>query len=185
MALITPSKLVKLVLATAFVCMIVLHVRFWDTSEDRGKIKVFKETTQKVVENPTEITSEDKLLTRKLPEVEEPKTDKAKPTVASDSESVRDEALNESLSYIIRDINRRQLIRNGDKFPSNGNGTYDHLFVVQVHDRDHYFQSLIASLRTVQGINKSLLVVSHDYYSKDIFDAVEGIDFMPVSIVTA
>lgn len=103
---------------------------------------------------------------------------------SSGGQDKRDKDFNQSLNFIITDINDKQQIHNIDQFPPSGsNGTsYRHVWAVQVHNRDHYLKYLVDSLKTVRGINSSLLIVSHDFYSKEVFDIVSSIDFMPVSM---
>uniref|UniRef100_A0AC34F0A7 Alpha-1,6-mannosyl-glycoprotein 2-beta-N-acetylglucosaminyltransferase n=1 Tax=Panagrolaimus sp. ES5 TaxID=591445 RepID=A0AC34F0A7_9BILA len=54
------------------------------------------------------------------------------------------------------------------------------LLVVQVHDRLEYLKLLIDSLKNVKGIEKALLVFSHDYFSEDINGLIQNIRFCQV-----
>ena len=81
--------------------------------------------------------------------------------------------------YIAR-VNAAQLIRNSDRFDlPSGNDAL--VIVVQVHDRTEYLKLLIDSLRTAKGIENTLLVFSHDYFSDDVNKLIYEIDFCPVS----
>ncbi|CAN8025810.1 unnamed protein product, partial [Ixodes persulcatus] len=51
----------------------------------------------------------------------------------------------------------------------------DPVILVQVHDRWHYLQHLIESLSRAQGIERALLIISHDYYDSQV-------DFLPSAI---
>lgn len=70
-------------------------------------------------------------------------------------------------------------ILNGDRFPalSSEDGL---VVVVQVHDRVRYLRQLFESLRVARGVANILLVVSHDYFSKELNSAVNSIDFCKV-----
>jgi alpha-1,6-mannosyl-glycoprotein beta-1,2-N-acetylglucosaminyltransferase len=41
------------------------------------------------------------------------------------------------------------------------------VIVVQVHDRANYLKILLDSLRKVKGIEKTLLIISHDVFSQE------------------
>ncbi|EEC15707.1 beta-1,2-N-acetylglucosaminyltransferase II, putative, partial [Ixodes scapularis] len=51
----------------------------------------------------------------------------------------------------------------------------DPVILVQVHDRWHYLQHLLESLSRAQGIEKALLIISHDYYDSHV-------DLLPTTI---
>lgn len=78
----------------------------------------------------------------------------------------------------IRDLvwksNRRKEIRNADRFDLI---SCEVVIVVQVHNRTDYLRHLIESLRKVDGISKALLVFSHDYVSKEIYDVAASVNF--------
>ncbi|KAK7151266.1 hypothetical protein R3I93_012262 [Phoxinus phoxinus] len=76
----------------------------------------------------------------------------------------------------IYDSNYKQFIHNGDKFPLEP----EMVVVVQVHNRPAYLQMLIQSLEKVVGIQNTLLIFSHDYFSEEISDMVKGIAFCRV-----
>lgn len=84
------------------------------------------------------------------------------------------------LNELIRSSNERQFIVNTEKFgPLDRN---DPVLVIQVHNRGQYLAALIESLRRVEGIEKSLVIFSHDIFDVKINSIVEKIDFCKVSI---
>lgn len=199
MAYCTPRKALKVVLFLVFSCFLVINVKFLSVPKTglstslpnipSVTVETIAETKRNVRSNVSPANSSQTaksqgaappILTGKKPEPVEVKVQDN-----SSAEKDRDKQFNESLSFIIRDINSKQTIHNIKKFPPSAeNGTaYSHTFAVQVHNRDHYLDYLVSSLRTVTGINQSLLIVSHDYYSKEVFDIISSIDFMPVSMV--
>ncbi|XP_046577049.1 alpha-1,6-mannosyl-glycoprotein 2-beta-N-acetylglucosaminyltransferase-like [Haliotis rubra] len=79
----------------------------------------------------------------------------------------------------VEQINAKQHIMNGEKF--NYKIKPDSVVIlVQVHDRLDILKMQLESFRTNRYINETLLVVSHDYYSKPVFDIIDSIDFCPV-----
>lgn len=85
------------------------------------------------------------------------------------------------LKQLISDLNRKQRVVNQEKFgPLNSS---DPIVVIQVHNRGQYLSSLIDSLRSAQGIQKSLVIFSHDVYDSSINGIVQQIDFCRVSIL--
>jgi alpha-1,6-mannosyl-glycoprotein beta-1,2-N-acetylglucosaminyltransferase len=54
------------------------------------------------------------------------------------------------------------------------------VLVIQVHDRFDYLKLLVDSLKNVKGIEKALLVFSHDFFSEDINNLVQRIRFCQV-----
>ncbi|XP_074285084.1 alpha-1,6-mannosyl-glycoprotein 2-beta-N-acetylglucosaminyltransferase [Silene latifolia] len=79
---------------------------------------------------------------------------------------------------------RNQLIpRNVDLFPSLPN---DHVVIVlYVHNRPQYLKVVVESLSHVDGINETLLIVSHDGYFEEMNKIVEGIRFCRVKQIFA
>lgn len=73
------------------------------------------------------------------------------------------------IEEILRNIyeaNKDQVIRNEEMFgPVNNFST---VIVVQVHNRANYLRHLITSFSLAQGIEKTLLVFSHDLWDEDI-----------------
>ena len=51
------------------------------------------------------------------------------------------------------------------------------IVVVQVHNRIQYLHQLIYSLSQADGIDKTLLVFSHDFWDEGINDLVNSVDF--------
>jgi len=76
--------------------------------------------------------------------------------------------------------NRQQMISNLDMFDLTTSDSAV-VIVVQVHDRSEYLRHLVSSLRKAVGIEQTLLVFSHDFYSDELNDIVASIDFCPVS----
>ncbi|RWS09928.1 alpha-1:6-mannosyl-glycoprotein 2-beta-N-acetylglucosaminyltransferase-like protein [Dinothrombium tinctorium] len=74
--------------------------------------------------------------------------------------------------------NSQRKMLNFDKFGSlNSN---DFIIVVQVHRRVKYLKLLIESLQQVIGIERTLLVFSHDFYEEEINRVIESILFARV-----
>lgn len=57
--------------------------------------------------------------------------------------------------------------------------------VLYVHNRPHYLQLVVDSLAKVQGIDETLLIVSHDGYFEEMNKIVEGIRFCQVKQIFA
>lgn len=98
-------------------------------------------------------------------------------------ESTQAEGLNKfefgtilSMRTSVYDSNYKQLIQNGERFPSEP----EMAIVVQVHNRPAYLQMLIRSLQKVDGIQKALVIFSHDYFSEEISNMVKEITFCKV-----
>ena len=85
-----------------------------------------------------------------------------------------------ALEDMILDRNRHQRILNWDKFGSNLEPN-ESIIVIQVHNRAQYLMALIESLRSVDGIEKSLLIFSHDVFDLNINAIVTNITFTRVS----
>lgn len=89
----------------------------------------------------------------------------------SDIESVKKEILR---------INREQPVLNLSKFGLML-GVESVVIVVQAHNRVEHLRILFDSLAKVQGIEKVLLIISHDVFSHQLNKLVQGITFCPVS----
>ncbi|XP_041951699.1 alpha-1,6-mannosyl-glycoprotein 2-beta-N-acetylglucosaminyltransferase [Alosa sapidissima] len=76
----------------------------------------------------------------------------------------------------VYDSNFKQVIQNDDKFP----GDPEVVIVVQVHNRPAYLKMLIQSLGNAADIHKFLIIFSHDYFSQEMADIVQGITFCKV-----
>nr|XP_015204781.1 PREDICTED: alpha-1,6-mannosyl-glycoprotein 2-beta-N-acetylglucosaminyltransferase-like [Lepisosteus oculatus]XP_015204788.1 PREDICTED: alpha-1,6-mannosyl-glycoprotein 2-beta-N-acetylglucosaminyltransferase-like [Lepisosteus oculatus] len=76
----------------------------------------------------------------------------------------------------VYESNLRQFIRNADKFPKDP----ELVIVVQVHNRPAYLRLLVESLSKAFAIHNVLLIFSHDYFSEEISDIVQGITFCKV-----
>ncbi|KNA16686.1 hypothetical protein SOVF_086880 [Spinacia oleracea] len=73
--------------------------------------------------------------------------------------------------------------RNLDLYPSLPK---DHVVIVlYVHNRPQYLKVVIDSLSRVEGINETLLIVSHDGYFKEMNKIVEGVKFCRVKQIFA
>jgi hypothetical protein len=84
---------------------------------------------------------------------------------------------------ILRDrlnkANREQVVLNADKYPALASDGI--VLIVQVHRREGYLEQLFNSMRNVRGIEKVLLVISHDYYYDDMMKLVQTVDFCRVT----
>ena len=80
----------------------------------------------------------------------------------------------------LRTLNHKQRVLNADKFPPLSNDGL--VLIVQVHKRENYLKQLFESLKKAKGIEKVLLVISHDYYYDDMNDVVASVDFCRVSL---
>ena len=75
------------------------------------------------------------------------------------------------------------LNENHDIINSNIYGGIENIgivLIIQVHDRLEYLKLLVESLSTVKGIERALLVFSHDYYSEGINYLIQSIRFCQV-----
>lgn len=73
--------------------------------------------------------------------------------------------------------------RNLDLYPSLPK---DHIVIVlYVHNRPQYLKVVVESLSRVEGINETLLIVSHDGYFEEMNKIVEGIKFCRVKQIFA
>ncbi|XP_007886554.2 alpha-1,6-mannosyl-glycoprotein 2-beta-N-acetylglucosaminyltransferase [Callorhinchus milii] len=77
---------------------------------------------------------------------------------------------------VVYQLNFDQTVRNREKPRSPG----DLVLVVQVHNRPDHLQLLIHSLRRAKGIERVLLIFSHDFWSPRINQIVAGVDFCQV-----
>jgi len=73
--------------------------------------------------------------------------------------------------------------RNQDLFPSLPDDRIP--IVLYVHYRPKYLKLVVESLSAVQGINETLLIVSHDGYYEDMNAIVESIRFCQVPVLPA
>lgn len=94
------------------------------------------------------------------------------------SSNVRGDNLTQIKIEIDR-INAQQYVHNLHRFGLIL-GPESVVIVVQVHDRSNYLKILLDSLRKVKGIEKTLLIFSHDVYSQELNSIVQSIDFCPV-----
>lgn len=81
-----------------------------------------------------------------------------------------------SMRTSVYDSNYKQFIQNGERFPLEP----EMVIAVQVHNRPAYLQLLIRSLEKVKNIEKALVIFSHDYFSREITETVNGITFCKV-----
>lgn len=82
------------------------------------------------------------------------------------------------LQDILVNANKAQTIRNSKRFPALSEDSL--VLIVQVHKREGYLKQLLESLKVARGIEKVLLVISHDYYYDDMNKLIESVDFCPV-----
>eukprot|EP00092_Neocalanus_flemingeri_P008127 GFUD01008767.1.p1 GENE.GFUD01008767.1~~GFUD01008767.1.p1 ORF type:complete len:538 (+),score=109.14 GFUD01008767.1:270-1883(+) len=75
----------------------------------------------------------------------------------------------------IKNANKDQVIHNEDMFGPVTNDTT--VIVVQVHNRLKYLRELIRSLSLAVGIDKTLLIFSHDVWDEELNVLVRSIDF--------
>lgn len=73
--------------------------------------------------------------------------------------------------------------RNLDLYPNLGKNRI--IFVLYVHNRPEYLRIVIDSLSRVDGINETLLIVSHDGYFDEMVKIVESIKFCLVKQIFA
>ncbi|KAL3637261.1 Alpha-1,6-mannosyl-glycoprotein 2-beta-N-acetylglucosaminyltransferase [Castilleja foliolosa] len=86
------------------------------------------------------------------------------------------------LSISLRTRNRMPP-RNSDLYPTLAK---DHIVIVlYVHNRPQYLRYAITSLSQVEGINETLLIVSHDGYFQEMNKIVESIGFCQVKQIFA
>ena len=86
-----------------------------------------------------------------------------------------------SLARKLDILNAKERIFNDGAFPKLTSD--DIVIVVQVHRRIHYLRLLIDSLRSMRGIERILVIFSHDYYDEELNSAVQAIDFCKVSLI--
>ncbi|CAM4686084.1 unnamed protein product [Leuciscus chuanchicus] len=77
---------------------------------------------------------------------------------------------------IVFQLNFDQTLKNEEKF-HNVRQKDDLVVVVQVHNRPEYLRLLVDSLRKAKGIEKVLLIFSHDFWSPEINQIVASVDF--------
>ena len=80
---------------------------------------------------------------------------------------------------MIRKRNEEQVVQNSLSFPPSLSPN-DPVVVIQVHNRGNYLQGLIHSLSITDGIEKALLIFSHDVYDDNINSIIAGIKFCRV-----
>lgn len=101
------------------------------------------------------------------------------PTTWASLPKVKDTGNLEEIMSVISEINKKQLIVNFHKFSGfTWDGT---IIIVQVHTRANYLHHLIESLRKTAGISEILLIFSHDYYSDEVNEVIQKVDFCQVS----
>lgn len=84
----------------------------------------------------------------------------------------------DKLKRFTQNMNEELLILNKDKFPKRPK--HGPVVVVQVHKRLEYLVHLISSLEKAKGINDVLVIISSDWYSDAIVNAVKQIKFCQV-----
>ncbi|EFA75769.1 predicted protein [Heterostelium album PN500] len=81
------------------------------------------------------------------------------------------------LTYFISNFNKNRKVLNADKFKLAPN----HIpIVIRVFNKPQYFKVVLDFYRQVEGIEETMIIVSHDGIFKEMFDLVESIDFCQV-----
>ncbi|CAL0328408.1 unnamed protein product [Lupinus luteus] len=73
--------------------------------------------------------------------------------------------------------------KNSDLYPNLGKDRI--VIVLYVHNRPQYLRVVVDSLSRVEGINETLLIVSHDGYFEDMNKIIDGIRFCQVKQIYA
>jgi len=84
----------------------------------------------------------------------------------------------EDMQKFMLEHNRSPPIYNAGSFAPMGQE--DLVLVVQVHKREKYLRLLLESLRHARGVEKVLLVISHDFYDLGVNEAIRSVDFCKV-----
>lgn len=82
------------------------------------------------------------------------------------------------LKKLAQSMNKQQLIFNKDEFPNRPKDGV--VIVIQVHKRLEYLAHLLSSLENAKGIENVLLIISSDWYSDALMDAVKKVNFCQV-----
>eukprot|EP00794_Sanderia_malayensis_P005539 gene5539-6224_t len=82
------------------------------------------------------------------------------------------------LKELVQRINENQHVMNINKFPNRDKDGA--IIVVQTHKRLEYLVELLSSLERTKGIENVLLIISSDWYSDSIVEAVKKIKFCQV-----
>ncbi|KAH7986633.1 hypothetical protein HPB51_026623 [Rhipicephalus microplus] len=85
----------------------------------------------------------------------------------------------EDLRIFAFNLNKRQQVHHEEKFGATLEPS-DPVIVVQVHNRWRYLQYLLQSLSAVRGIERALIVFSHDYYDAHMLELPENVTFCRV-----
>ena len=86
----------------------------------------------------------------------------------------------DKLKKFTQNMNEKLIVLNKDKFPKRPK--HGPVVVVQVHKRLEYLVHLISSLEKAKGIQDVLLIISSDWYSDAIMNAVKQIKFCQVGL---
>ncbi|CAM8949953.1 unnamed protein product [Rhodiola kirilowii] len=114
--------------------------------------------------------------------------------VVNDDESTGDDQGSYNCSDVSIELQRSDLslkLEKQNKMPPRNIELYpklamDHIpIVLYVHNRPQYLKIVVQSLSQVEGINETLLVVSHDGYFEEMNKIVEGIKFCQVKQIFA
>jgi len=109
-----------------------------------------------------------------------------------DKKSIKDQNLLQSINRTVS-LNRTMIEyyrkyvkrKNSEQFMYNKNlfstSTTRYILLVQVHTRVIYLKKFIEMLKSVQNINQTLLVFSHDFINPEINILVRNITFVPVN----
>ena len=75
-------------------------------------------------------------------------------------------------------LNSKEIVYNSEKYQALAPD--DVVFIIQVHKRIHYLRYLLESFEAAQGIEKVLLIFSHDYYDEEINNLIRSIQYTKV-----
>ncbi|CAM5123745.1 unnamed protein product [Eretmochelys imbricata] len=94
----------------------------------------------------------------------------------------RAEPANRTLGYrsLFYQLNFDQPVRNLARFPRRPPGELELVLVVQVHERAEHLRLLLDSLRRAPGVERALLVLSHDLWSEELNRLAAQVEFCQV-----
>ncbi len=88
--------------------------------------------------------------------------------------------------YLIEDLLNQEVFNIENENLKSGKKNYKapkfFVILIQVHSRLNYLKELIKSLKITKYIEQTLVIFSHDLYSKEMNDVIKKIDFCAVNI---
>ena len=78
----------------------------------------------------------------------------------------------------LESLNSKEIVYNSEKYQALAPD--DVVFIIQVHKRIHYLRYLLESFEAAKGIEKVLLIFSHDYYDEEINNLIRSIKYTKV-----